>query len=488
MSQGLIALILFGSLIIFFLLKVPIAFSLILSSLLVMLLTGTGLEMIPKRLFTSCDSFSFMAVPFFLLAGSLMSQGGISERLCTFINSVFGRFPGGLGIVAIIACAFFAAISGSGAATTAAIGGMMIPEMVKHGYDRNFSAATSASGGCIGTIIPPSIPFVTYGVLTGCSVSTLFMAGFIPGILMAVCLCVAVVLVSKKEGYRDSYRASGAEIWASFKRAFLALLMPVIVLGGIYAGLFTPTEAAVIAVVYGFIVGVFIYRNITPKLLLKILKDGAVSTAQIMILICAASLFGYVLTANRIPDMIAKSVLGLSSSKIVILLLINVLLLIVADHSGSDLLPDHQGDRRQPDPLRHDHLHQPRHRSGHTAFRLQPLCSLRCRRRRSGEHLKADHSLHSRADRLCPAGHLCGADQSLPAETSRCKTIIRFTVKRLASFLRVSSPEVGRCGKAFDEMSNKEDLLLYEYRHYRCGSHGLHLRHVSVPEAQRAAG
>ena len=329
MSQGLIALILFGSLIIFFLLKVPIAFSLILSSLLVMLLTGTGLEMIPKRLFTSCDSFSFMAVPFFLLAGSLMSQGGISERLCTFINSVFGRFPGGLGIVAIIACAFFAAISGSGAATTAAIGGMMIPEMVKHGYDRNFSAATSASGGCIGTIIPPSIPFVTYGVLTGCSVSTLFMAGFIPGILMAVCLCVAVVLVSKKEGYRDSYKASGAEIWASFKRAFLALLMPVIVLGGIYAGLFTPTEAAVIAVVYGFIVGVFIYRNITPKLLLKILKDGAVSTAQIMILICAASLFGYVLTANRIPDMIAKSVLGLSSSKIVILLLINILLLIV---------------------------------------------------------------------------------------------------------------------------------------------------------------
>ena len=285
MSQGLIALILFGSLIILFLLKIPIAFSLILSSLFVMLLTGTGLEMIPKRLFTSCDSFSFMAVPFFLLAGSLMSQGGISERLCTFINSVFGRFPGGLGIVAIIACAFFAAISGSGAATTAAIGGMMIPEMVKHGYDRNFSAATSASGGCIGTIIPPSIPFVTYGVLTGCSVSTLFMAGFVPGILMAVCLCVAVVIVSKKEGYRDSYKASGSEIWASFKRAFLALLMPVIVLGGIYAGLFTPTEAAVIAVVYGFIVGVFIYRNITPKLLLKILKDGAVSTAQIMILL-----------------------------------------------------------------------------------------------------------------------------------------------------------------------------------------------------------
>ena len=298
MSQGLIALILFGSLIILFLLKIPIAFSLILSSLFVMLLTGTGLEMIPKRLFTSCDSFSFMAVPFFLLAGSLMSQGGISERLCTFINSVFGRFPGGLGIVAIIACAFFAAISGSGAATTAAIGGMMIPEMVKHGYDRNFSAATSASGGCIGTIIPPSIPFVTYGVLTGCSVSTLFMAGFVPGILMAVCLCVAVVIVSKKEGYRDSYKASGSEIWASFKRAFLALLMPVIVLGGIYAGLFTPTEAAVIAVVYGFIVGTFMDTTaaliILVPIFFPIIREIGVNPIHFAMIICTNLAIGQV--------------------------------------------------------------------------------------------------------------------------------------------------------------------------------------------------
>ena len=212
LSPELVALILFGSLLVMFLMKVPIAFSLILSSVLVLQLTGIGLEMVPKRLFTSCDSFSFMAVPFFILAGSLMSQGGISERLCTFINSIFGRFPGGLGIVAIVACAFFAAISGSGAATTAAIGAMMIPEMVRHSYDKDFSAATSASGGCIGTIIPPSIPFVTYGVLTGCSVSTLFMAGFLPGILMAVCLCGAVVYVSKKKGYRDTYKASGREI------------------------------------------------------------------------------------------------------------------------------------------------------------------------------------------------------------------------------------------------------------------------------------
>ncbi len=329
LSPEMIALILFGTLLVMFILKVPIAFSLILSSVLVLQLTGIGLEMVPKRLFTSCDSFSFMAVPFFILAGSLMSQGGISERLCTFINSIFGRFPGGLGIVAVVACAFFAAISGSGAATTAAIGAMMIPEMTRHGYDKSFSAATCASGGCIGIIIPPSIPFVTYGVLTGCSVSTLFMAGFLPGILMAVCLCVAVIFVSKKNGYQDSYKASGREIWTGFKRALLAILMPVIVLGGIYAGFFTPTEAAVVAVVYGFIVGMFIYRNIDGKLLIKILKDGAVSTAQIMILICAANLFGYVLTANRIPDMVASAMLSLSENKYIILLLINILLLIV---------------------------------------------------------------------------------------------------------------------------------------------------------------
>ncbi|MBQ9008773.1 MAG: TRAP transporter large permease [Clostridia bacterium] len=322
------ALILFGSLIIFFLLKVPIAFSLILSSLLVMLLTGTGLEMIPKRLFTSCDSFSFMAVPFFLLAGSLMSQGGISERLCTFINSVFGRFPGGLGIVAIIACAFFAAISGSGAATTAAIGGMMIPEMVKHGYDRNFSAATSASGGCIGTIIPPSIPFVTYGVLTGCSVSTLFMAGFIPGILMGIAL-IAIALV---QAYQDNYpKGSGfslKNVGKTFLKAIPGILMPLIILGGIFSGYFTPSEAAAVAVVYAVLVSAFIYRDLTLKGLYEIMKGSARTSAVIMIIIACSGPFGWVLANWKIPETIASSVLSISQSKYVIMMLISVIILI----------------------------------------------------------------------------------------------------------------------------------------------------------------
>ena len=329
LSPGIIALILFGSMLLLFMMKVPIGFSLMLSSVLVLVLTGTGLEMVPKKLFTSCDSFPFMAVPFFILSGTLMSQGGISERLVNFINSLVGRFPGGLGLVAVVACMFFAAISGSSAATTAAIGGMLIPEMVKRGYDKDFSAAINAAGGTIGVIIPPSIPIVTYGVLTGCSIATLFMAGFLPGILMGVALMITVVIISRRKGYRDEYKASGREIWQGFKGAILAILMPVIVLGGIYSGKFTPTEAAVVAVFYGLIVGMVVYRNITFKSLIKILKDSAISTAQVMILICAASLFGYVLTANRIPDMVANAMLAISSNKYVILLLINILLLIV---------------------------------------------------------------------------------------------------------------------------------------------------------------
>ena len=329
MSTGLVALILFGTLFLLFMLKMPIGFSLMISSILVMVLTGTGLEMVPKRLFTSCDSFAFMAVPFFILAGTLMSQGGISRRLCNFINSVLGRFPGGLGLVSVVACMFFAAISGSSAATTAAIGGMMIPEMVKRKYDKDFSAAINAAGGTIGVIIPPSIPFVTYGVLTGCSISTLFMAGFVPGVLMGLALMVVVVIISVKKGYRDTTKFSGREILKFFWDALLAMLMPVIVLGGLYTGWFTPTEAAVVAVMYGVVVGMLVYRNITPKSLMKILRDAAGSTAQVMILICAASLFGYVLTAHRIPDAIATFILGLSSNKWVILLLINLLLLVV---------------------------------------------------------------------------------------------------------------------------------------------------------------
>jgi len=328
-TPGLIALVLFGSLAILFLLKVPIGFSLIIACIPAMLLCDIPFDYIPKRLFTACDSFAFMAVPFFILAGTLMSQGGISERLIAFANALLGRYTGGLGLVSIVACMFFAAISGSSAATTAAIGGIMIPEMVKRRYDTDFAAAINASGGTIGVIIPPSIPFVTYGILTGTSVSTLFIAGFGPGILMGLGLMITVYLISRKRGYKDYKKPDAREILTTFKDAILAILMPVIVLGGIYSGVFTPTEAAVVAVVYGFIIGTFIYRNINMKLCFQILKDSAVSSATILLLICAAALFGYVLTYNRIPDMIANAILSFSDNVYVILFLITVMLLII---------------------------------------------------------------------------------------------------------------------------------------------------------------
>lgn len=329
-DPGIVAFMLFGFLLLFFILKVPIGFSLILSSAITLVLhANTPLQIVPQRLFTATDSFPYMAVPFFILAGNLMSQGGISQRLVKFANSLIGHLSGGLGMVSIAACMFFAAISGSSAATTAAIGGIMIPEMVQRKYDKSFSAAINAAGGTIGVIIPPSIPFVTYGVLTGASITTLFMAGFGPGILMGLALMSVVWIISKKRGYREAEKASFKEVIVSFKDSILALLMPIIVLGGIYGGYFTATEAAVVAVVYALIIGIFVYKNLNMKNLPKIFADSAVSTAGVLLLIAAASLFGWILTNNNIPKMIAQGILGISTNKIVILLLINLLLFIV---------------------------------------------------------------------------------------------------------------------------------------------------------------
>ncbi len=325
-----VALILFGSLILFFIMNIPIAFALgLASSITLLFANNVPLVVVPQRLFTATDSFPFMAVPFFILAGSLMESGGISRRLINFANTLIGWISGGLGLVSIVACMFFAAISGSGAATTAAIGSIMIPAMVKRKYDVGFSSAVQAAGGTIGVIIPPSIPMVTYGVLTGVSIGSMFVGGFGPGILMGLSLMAVTSFKSKKEGYGGEPRASFKEIVISFKDALLALLMPVIILGGIYGGMFTPTEAAVVSVVYGFVVGFFIYKELSFKNLPKILTDSAVSTSIIMILVASATLFGWILTNNMIPQQIATAILSFSSNPLVILLLINIILLIV---------------------------------------------------------------------------------------------------------------------------------------------------------------
>ena len=282
-----------------------------------------------QRLFTAVDSFPILAVPLFMIAGNLMEAGGISKRLIDFCDALIGGVTGGLAMAAVLTCMFFAAISGSGPATVAAIGGIMIPSMVEQGYDRAFSAAVMAVAGAIGVIIPPSIPMVNFGVVGGVSISTLFAAGFGPGILVGISLMIVCYFTSKKHGYGVKRKFSFSHVLSTFKSAFWALLMPFIILGGIYGGVFTPTEAAGIAVGYGLIVGLFIYREMKVTDLPRLFMEASKSTAMIMMIIGTSSGFSWLLTAERIPDAIASGILGLTQSKIAVLMLINVLLLIV---------------------------------------------------------------------------------------------------------------------------------------------------------------
>ena len=322
--------VLFIALIVLLIIGVPIAFVLCGSSILAILTSGDihGAIVI-QRMFSGSGSFTLLAIPFFVLAGNLMSVGGISKRLVNLCNSLFGHISGGLAMVAIITCAFFAAISGSSAATAAAVGTIIIPEMLHHKYDKDFSAATVASSAELGVIIPPSIGLIQYGVATGTSISDLFMAGFLPGIFICLVLCVVAHFMCKKQGFEPSSKATRQEKIQAFRDAILAILMPVIILGGIYSGLFTPTEAAVIAVFYGLFVGLFIYKEITLKDIPKILSDSAMTMATVMLIMSASTIFGWILTKLQIPQAVAKGFLGISSSKYIFLLLVNVLLLFI---------------------------------------------------------------------------------------------------------------------------------------------------------------
>lgn len=325
------SLVLFGSLALLLILQVPVAFALGLSSLFTILYTDSlSVTYIAQNMVTSLDSFPLMAVPFFILAGELMGGGGISKRLLNTANIFFGKITGGMAIVTVVVCMFFAAISGSGPATVAAIGGMVIPTMLEKGYDRKFTLSVIAAAGSIGVIIPPSIPMVIYSVSTNSSVSKLFLAGFLPGILMGVALIGYSYFYSKKMGYKGTneridWSAARKTMWD----AKWALISPVIILGGIYGGIFTPTEAAAVSVVYSFIVGVFVYRELTFKNLFVVIRNACLTTATIAVVIGCASVFTKVLTVARMPNMIAEAIMGITSDKILILVFINLLLLFV---------------------------------------------------------------------------------------------------------------------------------------------------------------
>lgn len=299
------------------------------SAIVLYAVMNVPLVVVVQRMFTSVDSFSFMAVPFFMLAGAFMSEGGVTKRIVDFSMALVGALAGGLALVVAVAGMFFAALSGSSAATTAAIGAAMIDEMEKRGYPRSFAAAVVASGGTVGIVIPPSITMVVYGSIANTSIADLFMAGFAPGIVMGATMCGVSWVISKKCGYQGEGAFSFGRLARSFKECFWALMMPVIILGGIYTGIFTPTEAAAVAAVYGALVGFFIYRELKLKDLPRTLLNAAYNTTMIMFVVGAANLFGWILTNAQVPHMLAQSFAAMTTSPLIFLLLVNVLLLFI---------------------------------------------------------------------------------------------------------------------------------------------------------------
>jgi C4-dicarboxylate transporter DctM subunit len=281
-----------------------------------------------QKIFVGCDNFAMLAIPAFFLAGDIMAKGGLSKRLVSFADSLVGWISGGISLVSIVACTFFAAISGSSVATTAAIGSLMYPEMVKRGYPKDYSAAVQAIGGTLGIVIPPSTVFVIYGNITGVSVAKLLMSGMIPGIITGVFLCVYAYYKAIKYNYPREERFSFVRFLRSFKDAVWALIMPLIILGGIYAGIFTPTESAVVAVFYGFLVCIAIYREISGKDLWEIVRSTAISTANLMFLVVSAQMFGYLITYYRIPVFVTNAFMTVASNGYVFMGLVIVLLLI----------------------------------------------------------------------------------------------------------------------------------------------------------------
>ena len=324
--MGEILLIALGT---FIILNVPIAFSIGGAALLAIYLQGRiPLFIVVQKLFTGMDSFPLLAIPLFMIAGILMERGGISARRIMLAKNCVGNIYGGLGIVTILASMFFSAISGSAPATVVAIGSIMIPAMIKDGYDKRFAVGLMAAAGTTGFVIPPSIPLVTYGITMNASIGKLFAGGIVPGILMGCAMMLVCYVVSRRHGYKSKDFVK-LEPGKALKEASWGILMPVIILGGIYGGFFTPTEAAAVAAFYGLLVGLFVYRELTWRSLWSCCLESARTSAIIIMLMAMATIFGNVMTLEQVPERIASAILSFTENKIAILLLINLLLLWV---------------------------------------------------------------------------------------------------------------------------------------------------------------
>ena len=309
--------------------RVPIAFALGLSSVVYFMMNGMPLTTIPQIMITPFDSFPILAVPLFMLAGELMNTGGVSHRLYNFAKVLVGHIPGSLGHVNVIGSMIFAGMSGSAVADAAGLGAVEIHEMIAEGFDPDFSAAVTAASSTVGPIIPPSIPFVIYGSMAGVSVGALFAGGAIPGTIMGLSMLPVVYVIARKRSYKIYKRATLGDLGRAIQSAFLPLLTPVILMGGILSGIVTPTEAAVLAVVYALILGCFVYREYNISQLFRIFSQVGRSTGTVIFILTTASVFGWILAYEGVPGIVAKTLFEITRNKYLLLLILNILFLML---------------------------------------------------------------------------------------------------------------------------------------------------------------
>ena len=322
--------VLLAVLVIAFIINIPIGFAMGLAALASLLLTGImPVQMLPQRMVAGINSFPLLAIPLFMMAGSIMERGGISRRIVELASALVGHFQGGLAAVSVMACTFFASISGSAPGTAAAVGELTIPEMVKRGYSKPFASSVVASASCLGVVIPPSITFILFGIVADVSIGQLFVAGIVPGFLLSAALIAVSVIRSRQLGYPAEEKQRWRQRWKRFFEASWGILMPVIILGGIMTGVFTPTESAGIAVVYGLFVSMFIYKELGWQDIPAVFYKASLNSAMIVLLIAVASPFGWIMTIEQVPQMASSTILGLSANMYIILMLMIVMYLIL---------------------------------------------------------------------------------------------------------------------------------------------------------------
>ncbi|ODC04971.1 C4-dicarboxylate ABC transporter permease [Terasakiispira papahanaumokuakeensis] len=322
-------IILFSLFLMLLLVGMPIAFSLGIASLSYVLLEGISLTIIPQRMFAGIDSFVLLCIPGFVLAGNLMNVGNITEYIVRFSNALLGHIRGGLGLANVGGSMIFGGISGTAVADSASIGSVMIPGMARSGYDKPFAAAVTAASSTVGPIIPPSVPMIIAGSLSGISVGRMFLAGALPGLLMGGAMMATVYILAVRRGYPKEQRVPLRQLLSEARTAFWALLMTAIILYGIIGGFFTPTEASIVACLYALVVGMFVYKGLTIRKLPGILSDTVLTSSALLLMVGLANLFGWILTSEQIPQMIASTILSISENPLIVLLILNAILLFV---------------------------------------------------------------------------------------------------------------------------------------------------------------